>query len=99
MEGKAKARGIVYDVESFLEQRVKRYQEVAGGVAMKTAHAPFLATEGPKGKARDPAASRATSCRWRGCVGVDDPELELPKDEEPAMSDPPGELAGKAATC
>ncbi len=98
IDGKGKARGIVYDMESFLEQRVRRYQDVAGGVAMKTARAPFLGVDGPKGKRRDAAKQQATSLRWLGRVDVDDPELEIPKEEEPPIGEEPGELAGKAAS-
>ncbi len=77
---------------------MERYREVAGGVATKTARTPFVNGDGPKGKTRDPARSRETSRQWRGCMGVDDTELEILKEEPHPIGEEPGELAGQAAT-
>jgi hypothetical protein len=98
IDGKIKARGVVCDMEAFLEQSAARYPEVAGGIATKTSHTPFVNCDGPKGKTRDPARSRETSCQWRGRVGVDDAELEIPKEELHPIGEEPGELAGQAAS-
>jgi hypothetical protein len=81
---------IARDMEAFLEHRAKRYQELSGGVAMKTAHAPRVSAEGPKGKTRDPAKSRVTLREWCDCADADDPELAIPKEEPSRIEEEPG---------
>ena len=71
LPGKIPAMCIIYDMESFLEQCVARYLEVAGkNIKFKEAKTPFLADEGVHGPARDPMKGDLPCCSWCGYVEV-----------------------------
>ena len=56
---------VIYDMESFLEQCVARYLEVAPkGTQMREAKTPFLHDEGKHGPSRDPTKVKGTQCVW-----------------------------------
>ena len=57
------ANVVIYDMESFLEQCVQRYLEVAPkGTKLKEAKTPFLHDEGNHDLSRDPTQCRGLRC-------------------------------------
>jgi hypothetical protein len=69
MYGGISANCVIYDMESFLEQCVNRYLEVAPpGTKMREAKTPFLHDEGDHGPSRNPTKSKYACCEWCGFV-------------------------------
>ena len=65
MHGGILANVVIYDMESFLEQCVARYLEVAPkGTKMREAKTPFLHDEGKHGPSRDPTNNTGSRCKW-----------------------------------
>ncbi len=78
--GKIIANVVIYDMESFLEQCVARYLEVAPkGTKMKEAKTPFLHDEGKHGPARDPTKVKGTRCVWCDSIAPFDGQDAEPK--------------------
>ena len=66
------ANVVIYDMESFLEQCVSRYLEVAPkGTKMREAKTPFLHDEGKHGPSRDPTKIKGSRCVWCDYVTPD----------------------------
>ena len=69
LHGGILANCVIYDMESFLEQCVNKYLEVApAGTKMKEAKTPFLQDEGDHGQSRNPTANTGKCCEWCGYV-------------------------------
>ena len=69
LHGGILANCVIYDMESFLEQCVNKYLEVAPvGTKMKEAKTPFLQDEGDHGQSRNPTANTGKCCEWCGYV-------------------------------
>ena len=76
LHGGILANVVIYDMESFLEQCVSRYLEVAPkGTKMREAKTPFLHDEGKHGPSRDPTTNKGSRCVWCDYVTPDvDPD-------------------------
>ncbi len=72
LHGGILANVVIYDMESFLEQCVLRYLEVAPkGTKMREAKTPFLHDEGKHGPSRDPTKIKGSRCVWCDYVTPD----------------------------
>jgi hypothetical protein len=69
LHGGILANCVIYDMESFLEQCVNKYLEVAPkNTKMKEAKTPFLQDEGNHGESRNPTTNEGKCCDWCGYV-------------------------------
>jgi hypothetical protein len=88
------AQGIVYDMESFLEQCIERYKALSrNSRPLKTVRTPFVAQDENRSVYRNPCAD-GPSCRW--CGFVDGVAMQSHSDPGPITQY--GELASVAAS-
>ena len=64
------AKGIVYDMEPFLEQGVARYLTLAGkGTKLKAAKTPFIAQDDNRSDYRNPTKGESP-CQWLSLIHI-----------------------------